>query len=464
MPIAHPILPTVADLVEKALPRARWFAGKGRPARVRALIPLPWLESAELPAVRFEIAEVVPADSPDDVVHYLIAVCYRRAADPAGPGLGVAEHPGLGPVAVHDATTDPYAGDLILRLVSRAAELADEDTGTLRAHLVDGSGLRLGMPVRRFAGEQSNTSLMFGDVAMLKLFRRLEPGPNLDIETHRELGAGAAAGRIASLYGWLDADWVDSRGVMRHADLGMLVEQFSQAVDGWQAAVDHVTAGADFTDDADEIGAALREIHRGLADAFGARVVPASRRAGVMRVRLAETIAMVDHLAPLHGALDSRLAELDGMEQPVQRIHGDFHLGQTLWARGAWSVIDFEGEPLKDPGERRAFDTVWRDVAGMLRSFDYAGAYAVRERGTDPQSAADWVRETGDAFVTAYAGRDLERNEQQILRAYQIDKAAYECRYEAGNRPAWLPIPLTALASLAQTTEPHTFDGGSDER
>lgn len=464
MPTAHPILPTVAELVEKALPRARWFAGKGRPACVRALIPLPWLESAELPAVRFEIAEVVPVGAPDDAAHYLIAVCYRRAADPAGPGLGVADHPELGSVAVHDATTDPYAGDLVLRLVSGAAELADEDTGTLRAHLVDGSALRLGLPVRRFAGEQSNTSLMFGDVAMLKLFRRLEPGRNLDIETHRELGAGAAAGRIAALYGWLDAEWVDSQGVVRHADLGLLVEQFSQAVDGWQAAVDHATAGADFGDDAAEIGAALREVHQGLADAFGTDVVRASAQADIMRVRLAETIGVVDHLAPLHGALDSRLAELDSMEQPVQRIHGDFHLGQTLWARGAWKVIDFEGEPLKDPGERRAFDTVWRDVAGMLRSFDYAGAYAVRERGADPQLAAHWVRETSRAFVAEYAGRDLEGIEQQILRAYQIDKAAYECRYEAGNRPAWLPIPLAALATLAQTTEPHTFDGGSNER
>lgn len=464
----HPGIPSIAELIEAALPRARWFAGKGRTAHVRSLVALPWLErtetstgpEAELPAVRLEIAEVVYPDAPDRVEHYLVPLCYRVAADPAGPGLGVARHPTLGPVAVHDATTDAYAGDVFLRLISTPQELTDGTT-RLQAHVLDTGRLRPGLPARRFGGEQSNTSIMYADVAMLKFFRRLEWGANLDIEIHRELAAGPARERLAALFGWLTAEWVDTTGQPRRADLGMLVEQVPGAADGWDRAVRSVVDGTGFTTAAADLGHGLREVHTGLATAFGTASTPGAEQAIVMRRRLVDALSDVDELTALHGALDSRLARLGDLDQPVQRIHGDFHLGQVLQASdGGWRIIDFEGEPLKSLTERRAFDTVWRDVAGMLRSFDYAGAYAMRELGADPGRAKTWVAECRAEFLAAYAGRELTAAEARILQAYEIDKAVYECRYEKRNRPAWLPIPLGALATLT-TTEVIAFEGGN---
>ncbi|WP_432557874.1 maltokinase N-terminal cap-like domain-containing protein [Granulicoccus sp. GXG6511] len=475
-------LPSVAEVVEAALPRARWFAGKGSAVRVRALVALPWLTGPDLPAVRLEIAEVVNADDPRRVEHYLVPLSYRSASDPIGPGLGVATHASLGPVSVHDATADPYAGDVLLQLVASPHEITGDDV-RLVCSVLDTGRLRPGLPARRFGGEQSNTSIMFADVAMLKFFRRLEfGGENLDIEIHRELAGGPAAARVAGLMSWLTAEWTDFTGRERRADLGMLVEQVPGAADGWDLAVTSVSDKTDFSEQAAELGHALREVHAGLAEAFGTTVVSGTEQAAAMRQRLVAAIADVDEITPLHGALDSRLARLGDVQQTVQRIHGDFHLGQVLLARKGprpgWRIIDFEGEPLKTLAERREPDTVWRDVAGLLRSFDYAGAFAVRSDGADPHMASAWVAACQESFLRAYAGRTLTPDEQHILQAYQIDKAAYECRYEKRNRPDWLSLPLAALATLAADshtaqpraatrphgTEPHAFEGDNHGR
>ena len=136
------------------------------------------------------------------------------------------------------------------------------------------------------------------------------------------------------------------------------------------------------------------------------------------------------------GALGA--ADLD-----VQRVHGDFHLGQTLRTPGGWKIIDFEGEPAKTLSERLAPDSVWRDIAGMLRSFDYAGASVP---GPD---AARWVADCRTAFLDAYAGGKLHRGDAAVLRAYEVDKAVYEVVYEVRNRPDWVDIPLGAVAALA---------------
>lgn len=469
----------VGDVIEPHLLQARWFAGKGRQASLRALVPLPWLESSDLPAVRLEVAEIeyaTAADAPGvdgaeakaaDIEYYLLALCYRAPADAAGPGLGVATHPELGPVSVHPVLNDPGALDVILRFVSGDHELSGQSAGhkvTLTNHLIDGSRLRVGLHPRPFGGEQSNTSIRYGEVALLKLFRRLEIGHNLDIEVHRELTDGAAQDRIAALYGWLDASWTDSRGASCQADLGMLVEQLGNARDGWEVALAALAAGEDFTDHATELGRALRQVHTGLADAFGTDTVPGVEPATVMRARVARTAREVPAIAPLSGPLDSRLFALDALTYPAQRVHGDFHLGQTLLAGDdpgdrSWRIIDFEGEPLKGLAERRTLDTPWRDVAGMLRSLAYAGGYAERTFGVSKAKAEEWVAAAGAAFVRGYAGRDLTKDEQIILRSYQIDKAVYECLYEARNRPDWLPIPLSALTTLVGETDSRN-DGG----
>ena len=153
------------------------------------------------------------------------------------------------------------------------------------------------------------------------------------------------------------------------------------------------------------------------------------------------------------GAAYSSLAKIDE-PMPAQRVHGDYHLGQVMRTETGWVVLDFEGEPASPLAQRRARSSPLRDVAGMLRSFDYAARHqllthpeAMRLRG----AARDWIRRNGSAFCAGYAeagGLDPDSNEV-LLRALELDKAVYEVMYEARHRPSWLPIPLESLADFS---------------
>jgi maltokinase len=141
----------------------------------------------------------------------------------------------------------------------------------------------------------------------------------------------------------------------------------------------------------------------------------------------------------------------------VQQVHGDLHLGQTLRTVRGWKIVDFEGEPAKPLAERLLPDSPWRDVAGMLRSFDYAPRVVERTWGGDGQDAGadqrayragEWSERNRAAFLKAYVGRDLAPDEHTLLAAYVADKAVYETVYETRNRPAWVTIPLEAVARI----------------
>ncbi|HEX8780647.1 MAG TPA: hypothetical protein VF728_05715, partial [Nocardioides sp.] len=161
--------------------------------------------------------------------------------------------------------------------------------------------------------------------------------------------------------------------------------------------------------------------------------------------------------------LRSTYADLEQIAQvPVQTVHGDLHLGQTLRTVRGWKIVDFEGEPAKPLHERVKPDSPWRDVAGMLRSFDYAPQVVAHTsfpegEGSDEQAgdqrayrAGEWSQRNQEAFLAAYAGRDMTDDEQVLLSAYVADKAVYEAVYEARNRPGWVSIPLRALARLEE--------------
>ena len=125
-------------------------------------------------------------------------------------------------------------------------------------------------------------------------------------------------------------------------------------------------------------------------------------------------------------------------------MHGDFHLGQTLRTPSGWKIIDFEGEPAKTLAERAAPDSVWRDVAGMLRSFDYAAA------SLPGPASGGWAAECREAFLEGYAGGPLPPADAALLAPYEADKAIYEVIYEVRNRPDWVAIPMAAVAGLAR--------------
>jgi maltokinase len=252
----------------------------------------------------------------------------------------------------------------------------------------------------------------------------------------------------------------------------MLQEFLRTATDGWDLATSSVRnlfaegdlhadeVGGDFAAEAARLGEALAETHAVLAEHFPAGDRPADearRLAAAMHERLDAALEIVPGLAPyaedLRGAYDA-LGALDGIR--VQQIHGDLHLGQTLRSIRGWKIVDFEGEPAKELSERIMADSPWRDVAGMLRSLDYAPRVVERtwgdglDEGAEQRAyrANEWSQRNRSAFLSAYAGRELTTDERTLLAAYVADKAVYETVYETRNRPSWVVIPLEAVARI----------------
>ena len=178
----------------------------------------------------------------------------------------------------------------------------------------------------------------------------------------------------------------------------------------------------------------------------------------VMAQRLDAALEVVPDLAEHRTGARDLFAAVAALGQvPVQRIHADLHLGQTLRTVNGWKIVDFEGEPAKPLAERLTPDSPWRDVAGMLRSFDYAPHAVAASLGDEDENvlhqrrvrATEWASRNRDAFLDAYTGEGgLGDMDRVLLTAYVVDKAVYECVYEARNRPNWLSIPLAAVARL----------------
>lgn len=392
------------------LETVRWFGGKGAGATIRAIDPLVWWTAeGAVPGVRSEIATLDYPDGTSEAYHLLVA--YRPSGSPVeGVVIGTVDQEPIGSAVVIDATTDPEA--LQAFVSATAPAFADR-------------------PVNVWSGEQSNTTLTLGGDDLYKLFRKVEPGPNLDAEVLVALAGDA----VPAVRHRLVAAWPTGTTT----DLGIIIERVPQARDGWVLATDACAANVDFTTQAHALGEALAEVHRRLGQVFPTGVMPGDAIADTMTARLDTAVTTAPVLAPYADALAARFGNLRGQDIPVQRVHGDFHLGQTLLGSDGWVIIDFEGEPAKTATERRAPDSVWRDVAGMLRSFDYA-----RSVHSDPggPKATGWSVQAQNAFLTGYCGSTTQGD---LLRAYDVDKAIYEVLYELRNRPDWVEIPLTAV-------------------
>ncbi|MEN0072104.1 MAG: phosphotransferase, partial [Propionicimonas sp.] len=236
-------------------------------------------------------------------------------------------------------------------------------------------------------------------------------------------------------------------GVLSEAgyDLVQVSEFLPGGRDGWELATAACRDGESLGDELRLLGVALRQVHESLAAAFGTAPLPIAELRDEFRSRLAAASA-VPELATLAPRLGPAV-ELagDGAVQ-TQRVHGDFHLGQALWCGDGWRLIDFEGEPGAPLARRRAFDSRWRDVAGLLRSLDYA-----RSAHPDPAgaSARAWSEAAREAFLQGY-GEDVA--DPVLLRAYEVDRMVYEVGYELRNRPDWVGIPLAAVEDEARRT------------
>lgn len=430
---------------------SRWFGGRGRDGELVRLTALPWITPhadnlpSSWPAVRPELAEVVYADGTQET--YQIIASYRPLDDDTVPMLGLATLAGIGQVRVSYLDDDQAAMRAIAKAFSERTKSTD-GTYTLVFHRGDETAALLTQPPAVMAGDQSNTLLTFG-AATCKVIRRFEWGAQRAV-TLGEALRGCKV--VPPLWGYAEV-----HGPEGVAHLAVLSQRIDQPRDGWQLATRLAALREPDATWAADIGRALADVHTALADphhdmteAIG---LPGTRLADEIRASLDEAVTEIPELEERRAQLEAILAPLAGVLVPTQRIHGDFHLGQTLVNHEHWWIVDFDGEPLLPLAERGRLDSPLRDVAGLLRSLDYARASA-----PDPASpdAHRWADDARNAFLTAYTerrGSALEPAEHTILRSYIAQKAIYEARYEARHRPTWLPIPLAALAELNEQNQ-----------
>ncbi|MFI5698030.1 aminoglycoside phosphotransferase [Kribbella sp. NPDC051586] len=464
------------DQVQSFCASQRWFGEKGHDVRVEAMATSVWLsDEGAWPAVR--IGFVYCAGPPGVEIPirvYQLPLSYHRApVDNLGHALvGEWAEPDLddADVWVYDALHDKEATPYWLDGITHGRRLDG-----LEFHPVQAPDRTIEVPEDAqslvLTVEQSNTSLVFGDVALLKVFRRLEPGSNPGVEIESALTEYGSE-LVPEVLGSARGRWPRAGGGTDSGELAMMTAFQKSATDGWSFATSSVRdlyaeadlhaeeVGGDFAGESHRLGASTAQVHSELAKALGTDIWEPAKlveHADAMRRRLEKAATAIPDLAPYADGLTRAFDALAAYNQPVtvQRIHGDFHLGQVLRTIDGWKLIDFEGEPAKSLIERRALDTPVKDIAGMLRSFDYAARSLLQDHEGDQQiayRAAEWATRNQQAFCDGYAevaGTD-PREQTVLLNSFLADKVIYEVLYEARNRPTWLQIPLSAAAHLAE--------------
>jgi maltokinase len=271
---------------------------------------------------------------------------------------------------------------------------------------------------------------------------------------------------VAAPVGWLEGE-LDGE----LTTLAVCSRFLKSGTEGWKLALASVRdlfaegdlhadeVGGDFAGESERLGTATAEVHALLAERLPSRRATTeelSETSSQMLAQLEAAAAEVPELTSFSASLAATFAALPGETGPgvpVQRIHGDYHLGQVMRIDSGWVLLDFEGEPARPLPERVRLASPLRDVAGMLRSFDYASRFLLQDRvepGHLAYRAEEWAQRNRAAFCDGYAtgaGAD-PREAKQLLRTFELDKAVYEVLYEARHRPSWVNIPLAAIERL----------------
>jgi predicted trehalose synthase len=342
-----------------------------------------------------------------------------------------------------DAIADPRLAAALLRVMREGGD--GRLTGTAFPALRE---VNEPLPSRASTAEQSNSSIIFGDRFMLKIFRVLEAEPSLEYEMGRFLSTREPPYRGAPrLAGALE---------LGTSTLGTLFEFVPNQGDAWKMTLAALGAGDLDVERIRLLGRRTAELHRVLASdatdpAFAPEPFDMAHQHAIhdgARSDLARTIELLRASAnPLAAQIVARHGELERLLARViasplaamrTRTHGDYHLGQVLWTGEDFLIIDFEGEPSQPLAVRRSKRSPLRDVAGMLRSLDYAAATA---------KAADWTARASRAFLDGYGPVD-----EALVGVFLLEKAVYEIAYELNNRPGWVAIPLRGLLALLEAT------------
>jgi maltose alpha-D-glucosyltransferase/alpha-amylase len=474
---------TGAEALPSWLVTRRWFADKGR-AISGAAIEDALVERVGLDWLTLAVARVRFADG--STARYLLPLALTESPGNAET-ITTVESGALTGVVV-DATERPWFGGWLLDQLAAVPEPAHANW-TFAAHPAVGADIAAARtsPTTTLRAEQSNSSLRFGDILIVKLFRRLQPGVNPDEEILRAL-AGVEFERVPRFVGsvtWRSADGATyavalaQRFVPNNGDgwtwmLRRLAAVAAGAIDpatdgfvaerllGQRTGELHVALGAvpkpEFASERTDGAAVDADAERTRA-AIGETIRLLQER----RTHLPSFIArkLPDAIAGLRALGERANGYRDELGTRRIRVHGDYHLGQTLRTPDEdWVIIDFEGEPARSLEERRQRASVLKDVAGMLRSFAYARGAAERavNGSADPAVRARlkaWELGARSTFLEGYR-QALATSQMRFvpeddpafgraLAAWELDKALYEVAYEVRNRPDWLALPLRSL-------------------
>jgi maltokinase len=437
----------------------RWYASKSR--HVTAIEVQESVEIADRPPLVLTLVQARFASGSHEL--YQLPLTFLRSTEPRR----------VAPIVIQDEWTavdtvaDPELARDLLGRIDAQSQL-DGQEGCFRFHRAELSGpIATDAPARPVGVEQSNSSIVFGDQTVLKLFRKLEPGINPELELLQFLTRQQFVS-IAPLLGWYEYE-----GRSYSATLGVAQRFLPDAVSGWELALDEIGSDPEaFLTKLGSLGKVTAELHNALSsdgsDPSFSPEEPSTESLSLLTATIDEDIERIFVRLPD----DPRVASIAGRGQDVRervamrsqiggggraiRTHGDFHLGQTLHRPDGWVIIDFEGEPARPLFERRQKRSPLRDVASMLRSFAYATSSMEIVRGQP--APADFEERARRTFLEHYfsnidpallpAGEAAVIN---LLSIFELEKAIYELQYELDNRPDWLAIPVAGIARLLES-------------